>query len=266
MELFVLGLVFGAATAQGKAVTKAVAKGYLTVSDKTREVVSTLREDMRGAIEEARTEREQDESESDIAVHDAEVLALREEASPVDLKPKQPVAATRPLASATGSTATAVPTSSVAAKQSPTVMKSLAKKYMAMTEKTRDAVSGIRENVRDAIEEARYERELAAQRTNHAESEAAAPADEVIFSPDVAPVTKRTRSKGPATRTKALVASTSTRKKSTPTTVVTETPKPRKSTRTQSAAAKTPADTPAPTNPTVIPAKRSRPRENYRSS
>src|SRR5580658_9712183 len=83
MELFVLGLVFGAATAQGKAVTKAVAKGYMAVSEKTKEVVSTLREDMRGAIDEARTERDQDETEPEATGHDAEALALQEEIAPI---------------------------------------------------------------------------------------------------------------------------------------------------------------------------------------
>src|SRR5580700_9409504 len=118
MELFVLGLVFGAATAQGKAVTKAVAKGYMAVSDKTREVVSTLREDMRGAIEEARVERDQDEPEAEPAGHEAEALALREEAAPV-VEPASRKAAHSAAPVASAATAAAAGAASVTPKQSP---------------------------------------------------------------------------------------------------------------------------------------------------
>ncbi len=208
MELFVLGLVFGAATAQGKAVTKAVAKGYMAVSEKTREVVSTLREDMRGAIDEARTERDQDETVSEPDGHDAEALALREETAPP-----------APVASAAVASASAAAAPKVKSKQSP-VMKSLAKRYMEMTEKTRDAVSGIRENVRDAIEEARYERELAAQRAAETAPEMVdTPAEPVIEAPVAA-----------APRTKRAYTPRQTRTKASAVTIASETSKPARST------------------------------------
>jgi len=252
MELFVLGLVFGAATAQGKAVTKAVAKGYMAVSDKTREVVSTLREDMRGAIEEARTERDLDESDSEVAGHDAEELALREETAQIE--PIQ--------RNVTTSTETSAAASTVTAKQSPTVMKSIAKKYMAMTEKTRDAVAGIRENVRDAIEEARYERELAAQRAAQAEAEGAAATEAASeATPEAVPVKKSKVSKTRVENTKNSSVTRSTRTKTTAGAIVAEAPKPPRSTRTTAGAAAPAADAAPTAKPTAVPAKRGRPKK-----
>jgi hypothetical protein len=240
MELFVIGLVFGAATAQGKAVTKAVAKGYMAVSEKTREVVSTLREDMRGAIDEARVERDQDETDQEIAGHDAEALALREETTPIPV-----------VASAASASAEASPAPAAKAKQTPTVMKSLAKRYMLMTEKTRDAVSGIRENVRDAIEEARYERELAAQRTAaQAESEGTEePAHEVVAAPT--PV-----------KNKTAVAARSTRTKASAVKATSEPVKPARSTRTKTSVPKAAsASATVPATNAAAPTKRGRPKK-----
>jgi hypothetical protein len=251
MELFVLGLVFGAATAQGKAVTKAVAKGYMAVSEKTREVVSTLREDMRGAIDEARVERDQDEAEPEATGHDAEALALQEETAP-----------TVTIASATTVPPAATPSSTAQPKQTPAVMKSLAKRYMVMTEKTREAVSGIRENVRDAIEEARYERELAAQRAaQQAESDAAikinveANNEEAKQEPAVEPVVEA------APRQKRAYTPRSTRTTADAVKTVTDTPKPARSKRTKTSAVKAAAVAPAPAAPVAAPAKRGRPRK-----
>ena len=53
MELLILGLALGVGAAKRKEVTKAVVKGYMTVSEKTREVTAHLKEDMRDAVEEA---------------------------------------------------------------------------------------------------------------------------------------------------------------------------------------------------------------------
>jgi hypothetical protein len=151
MELFVLGLVFGVGAAKRKAVTKAVAKGYMAVTDRTKSAASALREDMRDAIEEARYEREvNDEAqEGDAGAQDVEAVALHEET--LDLPAAVPAAEAKPKGS---------------------IMKSLVRGYVAMTDKTRQAAAGLREEVRDAIEEARYEREQAALR---AEQEADAP-------------------------------------------------------------------------------------------
>jgi ribosome recycling factor len=240
MELFVLGLVFGAATAQGKAVTKAVAKGYMAVSEKTRETVSTLREDMREAIDEARTERDKDDSEPLVSNHDSEALALMEETVPINLVESAPPVAA-PVA------AVSKP------KQSPMVMKSLAKRYLAMTEKTRDAVSGIRENVRDAIEEARYERELAAQRAAKAEADATPTIDAEV---DTVTIAETKQTAAPTAKTK-IASGRSTRTKAPSAVAISDAPGAR-STRTKTAAIRTATETAPPDKPAAVNGKPTR--------
>ena len=63
LELFplVVGLAIGGLFgARGKSIMKPIAKGYLALSDRIREMTANMREDMRDAVEEARYERERD--------------------------------------------------------------------------------------------------------------------------------------------------------------------------------------------------------------
>lgn len=161
-----MGLIFGAGTAKGKAITKAVAKGYMAVSEKTTDVMSRMREDMRDAVEEARYEREQEETayHADDPDHDAEAVALQEEAASGEAAHRVAGPMSPAVAAPIAAEPAAVSTATGKVKSSPKVIKSLARGYMTVSEKTRDAMSGLRENMRDAIEEARYERERAAQR------------------------------------------------------------------------------------------------------
>lgn len=176
MELLIIGIVLGVGASKTKAVTKAVAKGYMTLADKTKSTADGLREDMRDAIEEVRTE--QDENALIVSDRDpaTETLALQEaathpsgdtvsssastthslEAMPMDIPVSVP---------ATGAAAsTSVVVSSQNKKPGINIMKSLAKGYIAVTEKTRNATASFREDMRDAIEEARYERSQEIQR------------------------------------------------------------------------------------------------------
>jgi hypothetical protein len=55
----VLGGLFGA---KGKGVVKTAAKGCMAAGEKAQEWTSNIRGDLRGAVEQARTEREQEEA------------------------------------------------------------------------------------------------------------------------------------------------------------------------------------------------------------
>lgn len=56
-----IGFAVGAMTGtRGKGVVKSMAKAYLAMEEKTRQMTANLREDMRDAVEEARYEREQE--------------------------------------------------------------------------------------------------------------------------------------------------------------------------------------------------------------
>lgn len=148
MELLILGLALGVGAAKRKEVTKAVVKGYMTISEKTREVTAHLKEDMRDAVEEARYEQDLLVSEAPAAEMDTstERVVLHEEAAAAD---------------AVHVTAASVAAASVEAgrKVQTGLFKGLAKSYLAMTEKTRSTVAQMREEMRDAVEEARFERE-----------------------------------------------------------------------------------------------------------
>jgi len=147
MELFVLGLVLGVGGAKRKAVTKAVAKGYMAVTEKTRTVTSAMREDMRDAVEEARAESDHnDEMPVSTEEVDEEFVALHEETISPDSG-----AASNPAVGAIGATG----------KSRGSLLKSLARGYVKVTEHARLGAAGLREEMRDAIEEARYEREQA---------------------------------------------------------------------------------------------------------
>jgi hypothetical protein len=162
MELFVLGLVFGVGAAKRKAVTKAVAKSYMAVTEKTKTVADTLREDMRDAVAEARFQEDQNAADLDQApgIHEGEFheewIALHEETAAAPAVAGSDSAAAEPIAEA---------------KPRGSLLKSLAKSYVAVSEKTRHAAAGLREEMRDAIEEARYEREQAALRAQQVTTE-----------------------------------------------------------------------------------------------
>lgn len=149
MELLVLGLLLGAGAAKRKEVAKALAKGYMTAAETT----AHLREDMRAAIEEAQMEQDRKSTsldEFDLAASEerfnlAEGAAFDHHATHDGTLPIDPDSTDRP-------------------KASRSVLKSVAKSLFAISELTRSASATIREDLRDAVEEARYEREQASNR------------------------------------------------------------------------------------------------------
>jgi hypothetical protein len=159
-------------------VTKSVAKSYMAVTDKTKTVTTAIREDMRDAVEEARTEADRDMVALDAVPGipegeiDAEYVALHEETISTPVTVGNGSAEVEPAAEA---------------KPRGSLFKSLAKSYVAVTEKTRSAAAGLREEVRDAIEEARYEREQAALRAQQTGAELEASVDAVAVETPEAP-------------------------------------------------------------------------------
>lgn len=155
MELLVLGLLVGAGAAKRKEVTKALAKGYMAVA----ETSTHLREDMQAAIEEARVERDHESAHPDLSdsvSYDTseDMLALQDEAAsghaaPARLKADEPAAEPNRMGKP---------------KPSLNIFKSVAKSCLSVVEMGRSATAHVREDIRDAVEEARYEREQAASR------------------------------------------------------------------------------------------------------
>jgi hypothetical protein len=227
MELFILGLVLGVGAAKGKAVTKALAKGYMTVADKAKNTADHLREDLNGALEEARQDREHEEMISATPDIDtgAETVALYEEAATVSaLHDSASILDGDAQPSTVKLAATGKP------KPPLNIMKRVAKSYLIVSEKTRGAVASIREDMQDAIEEARYERERSALRTaqNKPQADGAAPGGEAIAKTgEAASATKRRRSAKPASETPMPRTQRAMAKKDTGATSTT----PRKTTR-----------------------------------
>src|SRR5262245_50118286 len=60
MELFLLGVVVGVVGAKGKRILKPIARGYLELTDRAREIAAEMRENFEDALAEARYEREQE--------------------------------------------------------------------------------------------------------------------------------------------------------------------------------------------------------------
>jgi hypothetical protein len=149
MELLVLGVLLGAGAARRKEVTKALAKGYMAVA----ETSAHLREDMRAAIKEAQIEQDREPPYPETSGLDAseEMLALQEEADsgPPAAKAIKPAVK---------------PDSTDQPKPARSLLKSVARGFLEVAEKTRSATAHVREDLRDAVEEARYEREQAASR------------------------------------------------------------------------------------------------------
>lgn len=173
MELFIIGLIFGVGAAKTKEVTKAVAKGYMTLADKTKSAADSLRGDMQDAIEEVRAEQDENTllvSDSDMAT---ESLALQEATSHPSVGGDTTISSASRTHSLeampmdipiTGAAATPMVVVSQGKKSGLNIMKGLAKGYIAVTEKTKNATASFREDMRDAIEEARYERNQEIQR------------------------------------------------------------------------------------------------------
>ncbi len=169
MELLVLGVLIGAGAARRKAVTKAMAKGYLAIA----ETSTHLRQDFNDAIIEAKADQARDASfASEEALDNEDEIAPRHElefpdyvlSTPTltvidtfrtagdadDLHAETPLADDR-LDEETKDTKTSV-----------LLFKGVAKSFLKIAEITRSAASTMREDLRDAVEEAKYERELAA--------------------------------------------------------------------------------------------------------
>ena len=151
MELLLLGLVVGVGAAKRKEVTKAVYKSYMAVSEKTKEVTSNLKEDMRDAVEEARREQDieilADASYVDIHNNQHDVsqnVVVNNEVPPKGEPSHQDGHDT------TGNNGHKAPTN---------MLKGLAKSMLAVSDRTRSTMAHMREEMRDAIEEARFEHE-----------------------------------------------------------------------------------------------------------
>lgn len=177
MELLILGMLIGVGAARRKSLTKALAKGYMALEETT----THLRADMKDAIEEAKAEQEKEQTEpdkTDLAAN-AEIVSLHEEAA-------TGYTGTAPILTIqeTGRTSDSYsetyvePTPKAEAESSSTqkplvsLFKGVARGILAVTDATRSAAAHMREDMRDAVEEARYEREQdAVKRTDTAVSE-----------------------------------------------------------------------------------------------
>jgi hypothetical protein len=72
MELFLLGVLVGVVGAKGKRILKPIARGYLEVADRARELGAEMRENFEDALAEARYEREQEAAASEAEAREFE--------------------------------------------------------------------------------------------------------------------------------------------------------------------------------------------------
>ena len=162
MELLILGMLIGVGAAKRKSVTKALAKGYMALEETT----THLRADMQDAIEEARSEQEKERNEPDTTDHtaNAEMVSLHEEAA-TGYMGTAPILTIQDTGRMSGSTTETIvePTPKAVSEstQKPlaSFFKGVARGIMSVTDATRSAAAHMREDMRDAVEEARYERE-----------------------------------------------------------------------------------------------------------
>ena len=191
MELLVLGMLIGAGAARRKSVTKAFAKGYLALA----ETSGHLKQDLHEAISEARAEQELDIANEPIGVgaSDIEVAALHEEAdgdhhdeetTQTSLSEITGLTASKPgvrhglngdgLHPHASQNESVSEEHSVKEHQEPletehrkatvSMLKGMAKGFLRVADITRGAAARVREDMKDAVEEAKYEREVALTR------------------------------------------------------------------------------------------------------
>ena len=168
MELLILGVLLGAGAARRKAVTKAVAKGYLALA----ETSSHMRQDLNDAISEAKADQVREAANIDLEEGDLDGAPMSDND---DLTSDYAVTVPTLTVIETFRTAgdvndlgldteykySAIDVDDTAKdhKASRLMLKGVAKGFMKLADLTRSAATHVREDLRDAVEEAKYERE-----------------------------------------------------------------------------------------------------------
>ena len=171
MELLVLGVLIGAGAARRKSVTKAMAKGYLAMA----ETSSHLRQDLNDAILEARADQAREaaaieleaiDSQCDVMLDQNEMNADYVVSTPTLTVVENIITGGDPNNLDMEATCADLDAECTQAGQRASVqlMKGVAKGFMKIADITRNAATHVREDMRDAMEEARYEREQSASK------------------------------------------------------------------------------------------------------